>query len=92
MECNKPTTNYSSGNALLNHYDEDGDGMISMPEMMQAMADYNAGTITKEEFDFVEYTWKQLEGGINKVCPASSTSSLWLLIGAAIILLYLLGR
>lgn len=92
IECNKKTTNFSSGRALLEYYDADRDGAIGAMEQMQASADHTDGAITKEELDFVVSVWKRGEGGISKMCPSAATDIPWLLIGAAIILLYLLTR
>ena len=64
-----PTPHYANGCALLNHYDVDNDGTVSMMELMQAITDYNAGTITLQEFEFVEAAWRYGPNGINMVCP-----------------------
>lgn len=67
ITCNGATPHYSSGLALLRHYDTDNDGVISLIEVLTASSDYNSGLITYDENMFVSNAW--VAGSIIVFCP-----------------------
>jgi len=73
ITCNGATPHYSSGCALLKHYDADADGIISDGELLSARKDRDdtrRGTVdllTSEEYYFVHAAKGQVS--INALCP-----------------------
>lgn len=89
MECNTPTAHFSSGCALLKHYDADGDGIVRSVDALIAQGD----GMTSEEVTFI--LTASTRGSIDAMCPGCyspaepSSKSAWLVLGAALIGLYL---
>lgn len=91
IECNTKTTNFSSGRALLRYSDYDNDGKIGAADIGRAGQRMENGEITGDEYEFVVQA--SAEGTIDEFCPPlSQQTPPWLLIGAAILLFFLLTR
>lgn len=76
ITCSGATTHYSSGCALLKHYDTDNDGKLTAANITQAGADYNDGLITNEEVIFVNAAYLNTANQlINEACPGCFTAS-----------------
>ena len=88
IECNQTIR------ALLKHYDSNNDGTISMEELMTAIDDRKAGTITQAELDFIEAAWQRGVNGIEMTCPATKkdNTTTYIAIGAGLLGLYLYLR
>ena len=68
--CSSPTTHYASGRELVEHYDDNNDGAISMDDMLVAIRDYSDGKITIYENHAVIEAW------VNSfICPTTITFS-----------------
>jgi len=68
ISCTTSTPHFSSGCALLKHYDANNDGIISSVDATKAAQDYFDGIITKEEAAFIA-TCYNAGGSINLKCP-----------------------
>ncbi len=67
IECNKPTTHYKSGRALLLAYDFRRDNHIDAGELAKAKDDQVAGIITIDELNFIKEA--SVQESIDVFCP-----------------------
>ena len=73
ITCNSPTPNFSSGCALLLYYNVQKDGVISGSDEFAASVHAGQGTITDEEYAFVQKA--RSAGSINALCPGCYTAT-----------------
>jgi len=73
ITCNGATPHYSSGCALLKHYDADDDGVIDGQDIINATIARRSHIITNDEYDFVSSAHNA--GSINAVCPGCYSSA-----------------
>jgi len=71
ISCTKPTPNFSSGRALLLHYEHNG--KIDGISVTRANDDAAAGRLTSDELDFVNKCWNTYGGGSADICCPAST-------------------
>lgn len=91
IECNKPTTHYSSGRALLLAYDFRRDNQIDAGELAKAKDDQVAGKITIAELDFIKQA--SVQESIDIFCPPQESTLHTLLVVVVIAgIVYLLSK
>ena len=66
-KCFDEMSHFSSGCALLKHYDKNNDGKIDDSELSEAADDYNIATLFANEYEFVAVA--NAKGSINDLCP-----------------------
>ena len=74
VTCDAPTSHFSSGRVLLEHYDTDNDGKLTPSDKERAFEDMMEMGITKAEYEFVDSLFAfpasdQRYGNINAKCP-----------------------
>ena len=74
ITCDAPTPHYSSGRALLEHYDTDNDGKLTLGDRDRAFTDMMDMAITEAEYNFVDSLFAfpgsdPRYGDINSKCP-----------------------
>ena len=78
ITCDAPTPHYSSGRALLEHYDSDNDGKLTPSDHSRAFTDLMEMAITEAEYNFVDSLFAfagsdPRYGDINSKCPLLGT-------------------
>ena len=73
ITCTGPTPHFTSGCALLKHYDSDGSGKLDISEFGEALTDKGDGVITSDEMDFVERAYDDVN--INALCPGCHSTT-----------------
>ena len=68
VNCGVPTTHYATVRILLEHYDTDGDGVITDSEAPSAILDYLDGIITQSEVSHILDCYDNYSGVINDYC------------------------
>lgn len=70
ITCTSKTEHYATGKKLLQHYDENHDGVIERAESIDAIQDYFNDKITKAESEFVVLCYDT--GSIDETCEAAA--------------------